>query len=67
MIKVTELAKLLDTFGVPWANTAFRDGEEPPPPFVCLVAGTSETAWADNAPYLTYMPYDVALYVRERD
>lgn len=67
MKRLTELAALVDSLGVPWANTMFHDGEEPAPPFICLVAGVTETRYADNAAYLRYMPYDVALYAKARD
>ena len=41
--------------------------EEPAPPFICLVAGYNEAAYADNGTYLSWMPYDIALYTRHRD
>ncbi|MRX82255.1 hypothetical protein [Eggerthella guodeyinii] len=67
MNKLADLSAALDSLEIPWANTAFRNGEEPAPPFICLVAGFSETAYADNSEYVRFMGYDVALYARERD
>lgn len=32
-----------------------------------LVAGYGEAAYADNAAYASWMPYDIALYTRRRD
>lgn len=61
------LCALLDSLGIPWANQKFADGEEPSPPFICLVAGYNEAAYADNAAYMSWMPYDIALYTRHRD
>lgn len=58
---------MLESLGIPWANQKFADGEEPAPPFICLVAGYSEAAYADNNTYLSWMPYDIALYTRHRD
>lgn len=67
MIGLKELCALLDSLGIPWANQRFADGEEPSPPFICLVAGYNEAAYADNGTYLSWMPYDIALYTRHRD
>lgn len=67
MISLEDLCSLLDGLGIPWANQKFADGEEPAPPFICLVAGYAEAAYADNKTYLSWMPYDVALYTRHRD
>lgn len=67
MISLDDLCSLLDGLGIPWANQKFADGEEPAPPFICLVAGYTEAAYADNKTYLSWMPYDVALYTRHRD
>lgn len=67
MIGLKELCALLDSLGIPWANQKFADGEEPEPPFICLVAGYNEAAYADNGTYLSWMPYDIALYTRHRD
>ena len=67
MIGLKELCGVLDTLGIPWANQKFADGEEPSPPFICLVAGYDEAAFADNRAYLSWMSYDVALYTRHRD
>ena len=67
MIGLDELCGVLDSLGIPWANQRFADGEEPTPPFICLVAGYNEAAYADNDTYLSWMPYDIALYTRHRD
>lgn len=67
MITLNALCALLDGLGIPWANQKFADGEEPSPPFICLVAGYAEAAYADNKIYLSWMPYDIALYTRHRD
>lgn len=67
MNSIRDLAKLLDAFGLPWANGGFRDGEYPAPPYIDIEAGYGESASADNVGWLRWMPYDVALYVRERD
>ena len=62
MIELKALCGVLDSLGIPWANQRFADGEEPAPPFICLVAGYNEAAYADNGTYLSWMPYDIALY-----
>lgn len=67
MITLKALCALLDGLSIPWANQKFADGEEPSPPFICLVAGYDEAAYADNKTYLSWMPYDIALYTRHRD
>lgn len=67
MIELKELCGVLDSLGIPWANQRFADGEEPEPPFICLVAGYNEATYADNGTYLSWMPYDIALYTRHRD
>lgn len=67
MIGLDELRGVLDSLGIPWVNQRFADGEEPAPPFICLVAGYNEAAYADNNTYLSWMPYDIALYTRHRD
>ena len=64
---IRDLAKLLDGFGLPWANGGFRDGDCPAPPYIDIEAGYGESVSADNVGWLRWMPYDVALYVRERD
>lgn len=67
MNSLKDLAKLLDAFGLPWANGGFRDGGFPAPPYIDIEAGYGESMCADNAAWCRWMPYDVALYVRERD
>ena len=67
MIGLKELCGVLDSLGIPWANQRFADGEEPSPPFICLVAGYNETTYADNNVFASWMSYDVALYTRRRD
>ena len=67
MNSIRDLAKLLDAFGLPWANGGFRDGDWPAPPYIDIEAGYGEAASADNAGWLRWMPYDVALYAHERD
>ena len=67
MIALKALCGVLDSLGIPWANQRFADGEEPDPPFICLVAGYNDAAYADNGTYLSWMPYDIALYTRHRD
>ena len=67
MKSLKDLAKLLDAFGLPWANGGFRDGGFPAPPYIDIEAGYGEVVCADNAGWCRWMPYDVALYVRERD
>lgn len=66
MITLKQLCGLVDSLGIPWANQRF-DTDEPEPPFICLVAGISEAAYADNRSFIEWMPYDVALYTRQRD
>ena len=67
IVTLDALCKALDALGVPWANQRFSDGDEPQPPFICLVAGFSGAAYADNAVWRDWMEYDVALYTRNRD
>lgn len=67
MNSLKDLAKMLDAFGLPWANGGFRDGGFPAPPYIDIEAGYGESMCADNAAWCRWMPYDVALYVRERD
>lgn len=67
MNSLKDLAKMLDAFGLPWANGGFRDGGFPAPPYIDIEAGYGESTCADNAAWCRWMPYDVALYVRERD
>lgn len=67
MNSLKDLAKLLDAFGLPWANGGFRDDGFPAPPYIDIEAGYGESMCADNAAWCRWMPYDVALYVRERD
>ena len=67
MNSLKDLAALLDAFGLPWANGGFRDGEFPAPPYIDIEASYGESMYADNAAWCRWMPYDVALYVRERD
>ena len=66
MTSLEELCAAVDGTGIPWANTSFEGGE-PSPPFIVLVPGYTDTAYADNAAWYRWMPYDVALYVRDRD
>lgn len=67
MNTLSQLAALLDGFGLPWSNGGTRDGDEQSPPYIDIEAGFGESIGADNGAWLRYMPYDVALYVRERD
>ena len=67
MNSLKDLAALLDAFGLPWANGGFRDGEFPAPPYIDIEASYGESMCADNTAWCRWMPYDVALYVRERD
>lgn len=56
---------MLDKLGIAWSNQSFSDDAEPP--YIVLVAGYGEAAYADNAAYASWMPYDIALYTRRRD
>lgn len=67
MNNLKDLTQLLDAFGLPWANGGFRDGEFPTPPYIDIEAGYGDGVSADNVGWCRWMPYDVALYVRERD
>lgn len=67
LARLTEVCDLLDEFGLPWANPKFDKCDEPAPPFVCLVGGYTEAMHADNAQWIRYMVYDVALYTSARD
>ena len=56
---------MLDKLGIAWSNQSCSDDAEPP--YIVLVAGYGESAYADNAAYASWMPYDIALYTRRRD
>ena len=66
-VALSDVCAMLDGLGLPWANTKFADGQEPAPPFICLVGGYTDAAYADNAQWMRYMVYDVALYTSARD
>ena len=53
---------MLDKLGIAWSNQSFSDDAEPP--YIVLVAGYGESAYADNAAYASWMGYVVALYTR---
>lgn len=59
MNSLKDLAKMLDAFGLPWANGGFRDGGFPAPPYIDIEAGYGESMCADNAAWCRWMPYDV--------
>ena len=59
MIELKALCGVLDSLGIPWANQRFADGEEPAPPFICLVAGYNEAAYADNGIHMMIHPYEL--------
>ncbi len=69
MNSLEDLAALLDSLGIPWTNSGSRDGsaKDEVPPYIDIEAGYSDATYADNKVWLHWMPYDVALYVRERD
>ena len=67
MNSLKDLAALLDSLGIPWTNGGSRDDERQVPPYIDIEAGYGEAASADNKAWVRWMPYDVALYMRERD
>lgn len=67
MISLDRLCAALDGLGIEWANEKFGNGENPAPPYICLQAGFEETAYADNAAYKRWMPYEILLYTQYRD
>ena len=67
MINLDTLCSVIDSLDVPWANQGFDKADEPEPPFICLVAGYSGSSYADNARYIDWMEYEIALYTRHRD
>lgn len=66
MITLDELCDALDGLGVEWANEGFGDDEKPAPPYMVLAAGFGETAYADNAAWARWMPYEILLYTAQR-
>lgn len=69
MNSLKDLAATLDSIGIPWTNGGLRDdsGKGKVPPYIDIEAGYGDFASADNKAWVRWMPYDVALYVRERD
>lgn len=69
MITLRRLCAALDSTGIPWSNQRAHegDGQRLEPPYISLVAGYGDSAYADNRSWATWMGYDVALYTRERD
>lgn len=69
MNSLEDLAAVLDSLGIPWTNGGSRDGsaKDEVPPYIDIEAGYGDAVCADNKAWVRWMPYDVALYVRERD
>lgn len=69
MNSLKDLADLLDSLGIPWTNGTARDdsGKDKVPPYIDIEAGYGDSIFADNKTWALSMPYDVALYARERD
>ena len=66
MITLDQLCGVLDGLGIPWANEGFSDDDKPAPPYMSLEAGFGETAYADNAAWARWMPYEILLYTAQR-
>lgn len=66
MMTLDALCAALDSLGIPWANEGFTDDDRPAPPYISLEAGFEEVAYADNAAYARWMPYEVLLYSPQR-
>lgn len=66
MMQLDDLCALLDGLGIEWANEDFTDDEKPAPPYIVLSAGFGETAYADNAAWARWMPYEILLYTAQR-
>lgn len=69
MHSLKALAALLDSLGIPWTNGGSRDGsgDDSVPPYIDIEPGYGDACFADNRTWDYWMPYDVALYARERD
>ncbi len=67
MNTLDELVAVLKSFGLPFSNGSFQEDEQPAPPYIEIEASYGEAAYADNAAYLQWMPYDCGLYCAERD
>jgi hypothetical protein len=67
MRSLDDLTAALDGLGIEWANEKFSSGQKPAPPYIVLEAGFEEAAYADNAAYARWMPYEVLLYTAQRD
>ena len=67
MNALTDLTAALDALGIPWTNGGTREKGGSTPPYIDIEPGYGEAAFADCSTWAQWMPYDVALYVRERD
>ena len=71
MTSLTELARTLDSLGIPWANTAWRkdDEDRPAPPYIILMPHPSggRSYGAGDGTWVATADYDIELYAHERD
>lgn len=67
MRTLDELCGVLDGLGIEWANEKFSNEETPAPPYIVLEAGFEDAAYADNAAWARWMPYEILLYTQQRD
>lgn len=69
MTTLDELCSVIDSIGLPWANTAFEREEKAEvfPPYIVLTRQTGQTFGADDATWCAVAEYDIELYTERRD
>ena len=61
------LIEAINTLGIAWSNTGWREGDDPCVPYITLQAGTGVSSGADDMTWCAAMPYRVELYTHHRD
>ena len=67
MTTLDELCQVIDSIGLPWANTDFERGDDVSPPYIVLKKTGGSVNGANDSAWCHLVEYDVELYTTRRD
>lgn len=66
-MKYTEIAKMIEDIGLPFAYYQFPEGTGQEPPFIVFFYSDNDDLYADESNYQRIVTLNIELYTREKD
>lgn len=67
MTTLDELCQVIDSIGLPWANTNFEREDDVSPPYIVLRKSDGSVIGANDSAWCHLVEYDIGLYTKRRD